>query len=239
MDTTARLASPLTLTERIRTPLGLLRVMLSNYQSSGLMSVELVLDKLPTSTERPGPITSLSFDTAEPITLKHGEFVAKRSHGLMMQTFLDSGLFTATGKTCADGVIWRLSGTALLEFNSAFAPSKAASRASFPSHLFGRRHFDPASKKMLADEFDKRGYTDHSATGESVWVVREYCERNRIPFVIYLVNEKEEVVGARVCKAELAKKLEAKNAAEGFSMVTVYESPRSPWQHTDFQVAHH
>jgi hypothetical protein len=238
MDTTARLASPLTLTERIRAPLGLLRVILSNYQPSGLLSVELMLDKPPASNGRPASTTSLSFDTHEPIALKHGEFVAKCSHELMMQTFLDSGLFKSTGRTCVDGIIWHLSGTARLEFNSAFAPPKAASRASFPSHLFEHTHFDPAGKQVLADEFNKRGYTEHSAAGASVWVVREYCERNKIPFVIYLVNEKEQVVGARVCKAELAKKLEAKNKAEGFSVVTVYESPRSPWQHADFQAAY-
>jgi hypothetical protein len=239
MHNSARLLSPLTLTERIKTPFGLLRIILSNYQPSGLMSVELTLDKQPSAGGRAAPVTALSIDTTEEIELDHGEFVAKPCHELMMQTFLDSGLFKAAGKTCNSGLIWRLSGTAMLEFNSAFAPSKAASRASFPSHLFGRRHFDPAGKQMLADEFDKQGYTEHSPSGESVWVIREYCERNRIPFVIYLINEKEEVIGARVCKAEIAKKLEAQNKAEGYSLVTVYESPRSPWHHTDFQVAHH
>jgi hypothetical protein len=239
MDQPAQLAAPLTLTERIKTPLGFLRVVLSNYQPSGLLSVQLVLDRPPAKSGRAAPAASLSFDLQEPITLKHGEFAAKCSHELMAKTFLDSGLFTSTGKIISGGEIWRLSRTALLEFNSAFAPSKAASRASFPSHLFGRRQFDRTGKQMLAAEFDKHGYTEHSAAGESVWVVREYCEQNRIPFVIYLVNAANQVVGARVCKAELAKKIAEENTAQGYSMVTVYESPRSPWQNTNFPAARH
>lgn len=239
MDKLPRLASPLTLTERIKTSLGMLRVVLSHYQPSGLLSVELLSDKASTGGEPVTTRMSLSIDPSAPVALKYAEFIVKPVPELMMKTFLASGLFTPTGKIFADREIWRLSGTALLEFNSAFAPSKAASRASFPSHLFGRRHFDPAGKQLLAAEFDKQGYTEHSPEGESVWVVREYCEQNRIPFVIYLVNEKNAVIGARVCKAELAKKIVEKNQAEGYAVVTVYESPRLPWQLTDAHAAHH
>ncbi len=239
MEKLPKLNSPLILTERIKTSLGMLRVVLSSYQTSGLLSVELVSDIAPV-TDGLAPVrTSLSVDPSEPAALKYGEFVVKPVPELMMKTFLASGLFTPTGKVIANREIWRLSGTALLEFNSAFAPSKAASRASFPSHLFGRRHFDPASKQMLAAEFDKQGFTEHSPEGESVWVVREYCEQNRIPFVIYLVNKKNAVIGARVCKAELAKKIVEKNQAEGYAMVTVYESPRLPWQHIDVHAFNH
>jgi hypothetical protein len=188
---------------------------------------------------RQAPVSSLSFDPQYPVTLKHGEFAVKTVHELMMKTFLGSGLFRETGKDLADGKIWRLSGSALLEFNSAFAPSRIASRASYPAHLFGRRPLDQAGKKKLAAEFDKQGYTEHSPAGESVWAVREYCEQNRIPFVIYLVNENDEIVGARVCKAEIAKKIREQNAAKGYSLVTVYESPRLPWQLNDFHLAHH
>ncbi|OGB25489.1 MAG: hypothetical protein A3I66_16035 [Burkholderiales bacterium RIFCSPLOWO2_02_FULL_57_36] len=239
MDKPAQLAAPLTLTERIKTPLGFLRVVLSNYQPSGRMLVELVLDKPSADGGRAAATTTLSFEPQEPAALTHGEFAARSVHQVMMKTFLDSGLFKSTGKAIDGGEIWCLSGTALLEFNSAFAPSRAASRASFPSHLFGRRQLDPAGKQMLAAEFNLHGYTEHSPAGESVWVVREYCEQNKIPFVIYLVNEKDEVIGARVCKAELAKKIAAQNAAAGYSMVTVYESPRFTWQLTEHHAAHH
>lgn len=238
MDKSAQLAAPLTLTEKIKTPLGSLRIVLSNYQPSGRMSVELMLDKqTPTKSGRSVPVTALSFDSQEPFTLSHGEFAAKPVHEVMTKIFLDSGLFKSTGKVIANGEIWRLSGTALLEFNSAFAPLKGASWPSFPSHLFGRKQLNPAGKKMLRDEFDVHGYTEHSPAGESVWVVREYCEQNKIPFVIYLVNENEELVGARVCKAEFAEKVAALNAAAGYSMVTVYESPRFSWQVTEHQAA--
>lgn len=239
MDKPAQLTVPLMLTERIKTPLGFLRIILSNYQPSGRMSVELILDQVPAKSGRTAPITALSFDSQDTFPLSHGEFATKFVHEVMMKTFLDSGLFKATGKAIPNGEIWRLSGTALLEFNSAFAPSKSASRASFPSHLFGRRPLDTAGKQMLADEFDRQGYTEHSPAGESVWAVREYCERHKIPFVIYLVNEKDEVIGARVCKAELAKKIASQNAADGYSMVTVYESPRFAWQLTEHHAGPH
>ena len=159
MDNPAQLTAPLTLTERIKTPLGSLRIVLSNYQPSGRMSVELILDQAPAKSGRSVQVAALSFDSQDPFPLSHGEFAAKSVHDVMMKTFLDSGLFKATGKTIPNGEIWRLSGTALLEYNSAFAPSKAASKASFPTHLFGRRQLDSAGKQMLAYEFGRQGDT--------------------------------------------------------------------------------
>jgi hypothetical protein len=204
-----------------------MNIMLASYPASGLMSVGLVpaKNKAQKQLVEDAVAISLSIDTEKPVTLALGEFAAHCTDGPMRAALLQSGLFALSAKSGPE--IWQLSGLAMLEFMSALAAPITASRASFPAHLFDNQPFTPAQKKALIIEFDHNGCTWHPATGDSIWVVREHCELNRIPFVIYFVKEKDRIVGARVCKAGLVQKFRAKDATDTRSTEIVYVSPRA------------
>jgi hypothetical protein len=220
---------PLTLAVRVNTPSGPMNIVLASYPASGLMSVELVPAKSKAQKQlvEDAVAMSLSIDTEKPVTLALGEFAAHCTDGSVRTALLQSGLFALSAKSGPAAEIWQLSGLAMLEFMSALAAPITASRASFPAHLFHNKPFTPAEKKALILEFDQNDCTRHPATGESIWIVREHCELSRIAFVIYFVKEKDRIVGACVCKAELAQKLQAEDATDHRSTEIVYESPRA------------
>jgi hypothetical protein len=224
-----RLATPLTMAERVKTPYGALNITLASYAESGLMWVQLVSNEANAQKQLfdGAPAATLSVDIAKPVNLAPGEFVARCAHPSLKKSLLQSGLLESTGKELPEGEIWRLTGLALLEFMATLAPPITASRASFPAHLFGHKPYTTEAKKKLIAEFEENGYTKHSPSGASIWVVREYCVLNRIPFVIYFIKQDKKVLAARVCRADLAKQsLQADHKLDQTAEI-VYESPRA------------
>jgi hypothetical protein len=201
-----RLATPLTLAERVKTPYGALNITLASYAESGLMWVQLISNEANAQKQlfEGAPATTLSVDMEKPVNLAPGEFIAHCPNPSLKKSLLQSGLLEATGKEMPEGEIWRLAGLALLEFMATLAPPITASRASFPAHLFGHKPLTLEAKKKLIAELEENGYTKHSPNGASIWAVREYCVLNRIPFVIYFIKQDKTVLAARVCRADLA-----------------------------------
>jgi hypothetical protein len=224
-----RLATPLTLAERVKTPFGALNITLASYAESGLMWVQLVSNDANAQKQlfEGAPAITLSVDLEKPPNLAPGEFVADCRNETLKKSLLQSGLMEATSKTAPEGAIWRLSGLASLEFMATLAPPITASKASFPAHLFGHKPFSAEAKKKLITEFEDNGHTQHSPSGESIWVVREYCVTNRIPFVIYYIKQDNKVIAARVCRADLAQQAQEADKKLTQTVEIVYESPRA------------
>jgi hypothetical protein len=224
-----RLATPLTMAEKVKTPYGALNITLASYADSGLMWVQLISNDANAQKELfdGAPAATLSVDMDKPVNLAPGEFVARCSNPTLKKSLLQSGLLEATGKELPQGEIWRLTGLALLEYMATLAPPITASKASFPGHLFGHKPFTAEGKKKLIAEFEENGHTQHSPTGESIWVVREYCMLNRIPFVIYFIKQDNKVLAARVCRADLAASAQEADKKLTQTVEIVYESPRA------------
>ncbi len=213
-------SAPLELTEKARLPNGLMRVVLDIYPS-GALSVELV----PAARAGQHPAFQLSADMTEAKRLPRGEFAAAPKNSALRDALLRSGLFQATEKRLGEHEIWSLRGLAMIEFQSAFRPSLAASRVSFPAHLFEDKEFDSATQKHLVQRFESEGYTRHSARGASVWVIKQYCEKKMLPFTVYLLKEQEGVAGVLVCKRALAVDVKDRESGQGRIVEIVYESP--------------
>ncbi|MGV3742240.1 MAG: hypothetical protein ACO1NO_08015 [Burkholderiaceae bacterium] len=221
MNETKAFSAPLELTERTRLPTGPMRVVLAMYPS-GALSVELV----PDAKDGSHPSLMLSADINEASQLPRGEFAAACIAADLAAALLRGGLFRATGKRLGSNEVWSLKGLAMIEFQSAFRPPLAASRVSFPAHLFEDRTLDRDTQKHLIERFETDGYTRHSAQGASVWVIKQHCEQRKIPFTVYLLKEQDDVVGVLACKHAVAAMLEAREAGQGGSIEMVYESPR-------------
>lgn len=221
MNESSALPMPLQLTEKARTCAGLMRVVLSTY-ASGALSVDLVPE--PRAPDNEASLL-ISADQPGAEGLARGEFAAACPDAALAQSLLQCGLFRATGHHLAQHPVWSLDGLARIEFLSAFRPPLAASRASFPSHLFHDKDFDLDAQKRLIQTFEADSHTRHSARGAAVWVVRQYCERHKLPFTVYLLQEQDATVGAMVCKRAAADALADQERRQGRSVQMVYESP--------------
>jgi hypothetical protein len=214
-------AAPLELTEKAKTPAGLMRAVLDRY-ASGALSVELIPEAQ--EPDRAAPFM-LSADVPGASQLARGEFVAACADGAFARALLHKGLFRVTGRQLAGEPIWSLQGLAMIEFLSAFQPPVAASRVSFPSHLFQDKEFEPEAQKRVIQAFETDGYTRHSAQGAAVWVLKQYCETKKLPFIVYLLKDQEEVAGVLVCKRSFAASIAARESQMGQAVQMVYESP--------------
>jgi hypothetical protein len=228
-----RLATPLTLAEKVKTPFGLLNITLASYAESGLMWVQLVSNDANAQKQlfEGAPAATLSLDVEKPPALAPGEFIALCTNPALKKSLLQSGLLEATRKAAPEEIagaeIWRLAGLASLEFMATLAPPITASKASFPAHLFGHKALTADGKRKLITEFEENGHTQHSPAGKSVWAVREYCMLNRIPFVIYYIKQDSQVLATRVCRADLAQQAQEADKKLSQTVEIVYESPRA------------
>ncbi|MDQ9169320.1 hypothetical protein Q8A64_02730 [Oxalobacteraceae bacterium R-40] len=215
-------AAPLELTEKAKTPAGLMRVVLDSY-ASGALSVELIPEaKEPDLAATP---LMLSADAPEANQLARGEFVAACTDAALAHALLHRGLFRETGRHLAGVSVWTLQGLAMIEFLSAFQPPVAASRVSFPSHLFQDKEFEPQAQKRLIQAFEADGYTRHSAQGAAVWVLKQYCATKKLPFIVYLLKDQDAVAGVLVCKRGFAASIAERESHMGHTVQMVYESP--------------
>ncbi len=196
-------AALLELTEKAKTPAGMMRVVLDIYPS-GALSVALVPTANDTSREAR---LMLSADLPEGSRLARGEFVAALNDAALARAPFRAGLFRATGRHVAGEPIWSLDGLAMIEFLSAFQPSMAASKVSFPAHLFDDKDFEHEAQKRLIQRFEADGYTRHSAQGGAVWVLKRYCKKQKLPFLVFLLKEEDGTAGVLVCKRALAPSL--------------------------------
>jgi hypothetical protein len=221
-------AAPLELTEKAKTTAGPMRVVIDTYPSGTLLVI------LKPETGKGGQDSSIEISSDMPESandepLARGEFAA--ADALLLDTGFSSALlkgnvFRSTGKRLSGKEIWSLNGLARIEFLSAFAPPIAASKASFPSHLFNDCPFDFHTQQTLIAGFEDKGGMYYSPQGESVWMLREYCEKNKIPFAIYMVKqEDEQTVGMLFCKKKFAQGLCENETQKGRSVQTIYESP--------------
>lgn len=227
MNQSLSFAAPLELTEKARTPAGPMRIMLDTYPSGALL-VLLKPDAKNTGTDSAMEISCDMPRGENDEPLARGDFIAAPS--LLTDTAFSSALlkgnaFRSSGKKLGGKDIWSLSGLAMIEFLSAFAPPIAASKASFPSHLFKDCPFDFHAQQALISDFEEKGCMHYSPEGDSVWMLREYCEKNKIPFSIYMVKQAEHTVGILFCKKKYAQAFSETEAQKGHTVQTVYESP--------------
>lgn len=220
MSESTAFPAPLELTEKAKTPSSSMRVVLDIYPS-GALSVTLVPDAKATHQTS----IMLSVDYPKAKQLARGEFVAACEDPELARALLRGGLFRDTGRRLAEHVIWSLDGLTMIEFHSAFRPSLAASRVSFPAHLFEDKEFGPEARKRLIQTFETDGYTRHSARGSAVQVLRSHCETQKIPFIVYLLKDQDIVTGVLVCKRTIATALANLESGQGHAVQMVYESP--------------
>jgi hypothetical protein len=223
----ARFAAPLRITEKAKTRNGLLHIVLDEYPS-GALRVALhaaVAEKGARGKASAVPTIRISRAAADTEQLGRGEFVYAGDDAELEQDLLKSGLFRATARKLDGSKIWRLDGLAIIELNSAYAPPLAATRVSFPNHLFHPKDFDAQAKKTLIESFESEGFSRHSATGASVWLIREYCESHKIPFCILLVKRDGVVNGVRICRKAMANSIIEREIAQGNKVELVYDSP--------------
>jgi hypothetical protein len=221
MSKSTGFAAPLELTERAKTPHGLMRVVLDVYPS-GALSVTLAAE---TKAPDRAPSITLSADVAGAEQLARGEFVAACMEAELASSLLHGGMFRLTGRLLAEKMVWSLKGLAMIEFQSAFQPPLAASRVSFPTHLFSPKDFDTNAQKRLTQAFEADGCTRHSAQGASVWVIKNYCERHKLPFTVSLLKEQDATIGVLLCKRSVAAAMHERESRSGITVQVVYESP--------------
>lgn len=215
-------AAPLQLTEKAKTSDGAMQVVLDRYPS-GALSVRLIPEA---SDANSASACMLSADLPQANQLTRGEFIAACKDPVFARSLLRSGLFRSTGRHLEGEPVWSLDGLAMIELLSACQPPIAASKVSFPAHLFQEREFAPEAKKRLIQAFENEACSRHSAQGASVWVIKQHCERQRLPFNVYLLKNQETVAGVLVCKRAYAAALVENESRSGITVQMVYESPQ-------------
>lgn len=216
------LTQPMELTEKAHTPGGVMRIVLDAYPS-GALSVALIPDSNAQPDDAP---LMLSAEPSNRNALAQGEFVAANKDAALTRALFRKRLFRSTGRQLEGAPIWSLDGLAMIEFLSAFQPPLAASKVSFPAHLFDDKEFEPEAQKRLIQSFETNGYTRHSARGAAVWVLKQHCEKQKQPFIVYLLQEQDATVGVLVCKRSHASAASESASDPGQSLQIVYESPR-------------
>lgn len=64
------------------------------------------------------------------------------------------------------------------------------------------RPVSAATQKVLFESFMRNGDSFHSGRGETVWVILEHCERNRIPYRVELARINGTHAGVRVARTD-------------------------------------